>query len=29
MKRTRFTGYVSYFSVDYEFISVDGIKDIH
>ena len=29
MKRTRFTGYVYDFSVDYHAIAVDNIKDIH
>ena len=29
MKRTRFTGYVYDFSVDYEAADVDEIKDIH
>ena len=29
MKRTGFTGYVYDFSVDYNAIRVDGIKDIH
>ena len=29
MKRTRFTGYVYDFSVDYDAIAVDNIKDIH
>ena len=29
MKRTRFTGYVYDFSVDYDSIAVDDIKDIH
>ena len=29
MKRTEFTGYVYDFSVDYETIDVDDIKDIH
>ena len=29
MKNTGFTGYVYDFSVDYDSISVDGIKDIH
>ena len=29
MKRTGFTGYVYDFSVDYDSISVDDIKDIH
>ena len=29
MKRTGFTGYVYDFSVDYETIEVNGIKDIH
>ena len=29
MKRTGFTGYVYNFSVDYEAITVDDIKDIH
>ena len=29
MKRTGFTGYVYDFSVDYDPISVDNIKDIH
>ena len=29
MKRTEFTGYVYDFSVDYEPITVDDIKDIH
>ena len=29
MKKTGFTGYVHDFSVDYETIAVDNIKDIH
>ena len=29
MKKTGFTGYVYDFSVDYETITVDGIKNIH
>ena len=29
MKRTRFTGYVYDFSLDYNAIAVDNIKDIH
>ena len=29
MKRTGFTGHVYDFSVDYDSISVDDIKDIH
>ena len=29
MKRTGFTGYVYDFSVDYDAIAVDDIKDIH
>ena len=29
MKKTGFTGYVYDFSVDYESISVDDIKNIH
>ena len=29
MKRTGFTGYVYDFSVDYDVIAVDDIKDIH
>ena len=29
MKKTGFTGYVYDFSVDYDSIAVDGIKDIH
>ena len=29
MKKTGFTGYVSYFSADYNAIAVDDIKDIH
>ena len=29
MKKTGFTGYVYDFSVDYEAIAVDDIKDIH
>ena len=29
MKRTGFTGYVYHFSVDYDSIAVDNIKDIH
>ena len=29
MKRTGFTGYVYDFTVDYESIAVDDIKDIH
>ena len=29
MKKTRFTGYVYDFSVDYDAIAVDDIKDIH
>ena len=29
MKKTRFTGYVYDFSVDYDSIAVDDIKDIH
>ena len=29
MKRTGFTGYAYDFSVDYEAIAVDDIKDIH
>ena len=29
MKRTGFTGYVYNFSVDYDAISVNNIKDIH
>ena len=29
MKRTGFTGYVYEFSVDYEAIAADDIKDIH
>ena len=29
MKRTEFTGYVDDFSVDYDPLGVDGIKDIH
>ena len=29
MKRTGFTGYVYGFSVDYDGIAVDNIKDIH
>ena len=29
MKRTEYTGYVYDFSVDYEPITVDDIKDIH
>ena len=29
MKKNRFTGYVYYFSVDYDAIAVDDIKDIH
>ena len=29
MKRTGFTGYVYDFSVDYETIAVNDIKDIH
>ena len=29
MKRTAFTGYVYDFSVDYDPIAVDDIKDIH
>ena len=29
MKRTGFTGYVYDFSVDYEAIAVDDIKNIH
>ena len=29
MKKTGFTGYVYDFSVDYDAISVDDIKDIH
>ena len=29
MKRTGFTGYVYDFSVDYDSIAVDDIKDIH
>ena len=29
MKKTRFTGYVYDFSVDYNAIAVDNIKDIH
>ena len=29
MKRTGFTGYVYDFSVDYNAIAVDNIKDIH
>ena len=29
MKRTGFTGYVYDFSVDYNAIAVDDIKDIH
>ena len=28
MKKTGFTGYVYHFSVDYETIAVDNIKDI-
>ena len=29
MKKTRFTGYIYDFRVDYDAIAVDGIKDIH
>ena len=29
MKKTEFTGYVYDFSVDYDAVSVDDIKDIH
>ena len=29
MKKTGFTGYVYDFSVDYESVAVDNIKDIH
>ena len=29
MKKTGFTGYVYDFSVDYDFIALDDIKDIH
>ena len=29
MKKTGFTGYVYDFSVDYETIAVDNVKDIH
>ena len=29
MKRTGFTGYVYDFSVDYDAVKVDDIKDIH
>ena len=29
MKKTRFTGYVYDFSVDFDAISVDNIKNIH
>ena len=29
MKKTEFTGYVYDFSVDYNAVSVDDIKDIH
>ena len=29
MKRTGFTGYIYDFSVDYDAITVDDIKDIH
>ena len=29
MKRTGFTGYIYDFSVDYDAIAVDDIKDIH
>ena len=29
MKRTRFTGYIYHFSVDYDGIAVDDINDIH
>ena len=29
MKRTEFTGYIYDFSVDYDAIAVDDIKDIH
>ena len=29
MKRTGFTGYIYDFSVDYDVIDVDDIKDIH
>ena len=29
MKKTEFTGYIFDFSVDYEAIAVDNIKDIH
>ena len=29
IKKTGFTGYVYYFSVDYDSIAVDDIKDIH
>ena len=29
MKNTEFTGYVYDFSVDYDAVSVDDIKDIH
>ena len=29
MKKSAFTGYVYDFSVDYEFIAVDNIKNIH
>ena len=29
MKRTRFTGYVYHFSVNYEATDIDDIKDIH
>ena len=28
-KKTGFTGYVYHFSVDYDFIGLDDIKDIH
>ena len=29
MKRTGFTGYVYDFSIEYDPVAVDGIKDIH
>ena len=29
MKKTGFNGYIYDFSVDYDFIDVDDIKDIH
>ena len=28
-KKTGFTGYVYHFSVDYDFVALDDIKDIH